>query len=219
MQPGRRWREWQKPEKFCDLPEHELTKPTEALPEAILSVLAVAPLAESKRNEEPASIPPHNPAELHKPFNRWREWLKPEKFSDPSENELTEPTETPPEAILSVLAVAPLAESKRNEKLASIPPHDPAEWRKPFSRWRAAACVRSSRAFGSVTSLHLAYCDWEVRQGGVPCTRPTFDLLLQECGILIDEVAGVELAVGLTFLEDFKTAGRDPGRVGECRQV
>ncbi|HWG21430.1 MAG TPA: hypothetical protein VG225_12940 [Terracidiphilus sp.] len=91
--------------------------------------------------------------------------------------------------------------------VASIPPHDPAEWRKPFVQWLDSACVLSSRCFGGVGCLHIAFCEWEAGRGGVPCNRKTFERLLSELGFLIGEVRGVMLVSGLILREDFEGAG------------
>jgi hypothetical protein len=107
---------------------------------------------------------------------------------------------------------APLIEELRQHKAeiiglldsASIPPHDPAEWREPVGRWLDSACVRDPRCFGGVAALHIAFCEWESGRGGVPCTRDTFERLLAELGFLTGEVAGVVLVSGLTFREDFE---------------
>ncbi len=135
---------------------------------------------------------------------RWRDWNPPEKFQESAESELTKPTKPPPEPFLSVLAVPVLGKSKTFDGPASLPPCDPAEWRRPFARWLDSACVRSPRCFGGVACLHIAYCEWEVRHDGVPCTRETFERLLADWGFLVSEVAGVVLVSGMTFREDFE---------------
>jgi hypothetical protein len=68
--------------------------------------------------------------------------------------------------------------------------------------------VRSPRCFGGMGCLHIAFCEWEVRQGGVPCTRDTFERLLTEKGFLIGEVAGVVLVSGLIFRDDLEAHKR-----------
>jgi len=95
-----------------------------------------------------------------------------------------------------------------------VPSNDPAEWRKPFARWLDSACVRHPRCFGGVGCLHIAFCEWEVRQGEVPCTRDAFEHLLDESGFLVGEVAGVVLVSGLTFREDAEAVGLRPGPGG-----
>lgn len=96
-----------------------------------------------------------------------------------------------------------MSKDSRSE-LGRIPSHDPAERRKRFARWLDSACVRSPRCFGGVSCLHIAFCEWEVQQGGIPSTRDTFELLLTEQGFLIGDVAGVVLVSGLIFREDFE---------------
>ncbi len=138
------------------------------------------------------------------PSRKWRDWNPPEKFQESAKHELTKPTKPLSEPFLSVLAVPVLGKSKTFDAPASIPPHDPAEWRKPFARWLHSACVRSPRCSGGVARLHIAYCEWEIQQGGVPCTRETFERLLTELGFLVRDVAGVVLVSGVTFRRDFE---------------
>lgn len=135
---------------------------------------------------------------------RWRDWNPPAIFQKCPEREVTKPTEPVPSSLLSVLSVPSLPVSETNTPSDSILPHDPAEWRESFTRWLDFACVRSPRCFGGVGCLHIAFCEWEVRQGGVPCTRDTFERLLTERGFLVGEVSGVLLVSGLTFREDFE---------------
>jgi hypothetical protein len=86
-------------------------------------------------------------------------------------------------------------------------PVDPAEWRKPFVQWLDSDCARHPRAFGGVAALHLAYCEWEIAHDGVPCTRETFEQLLEERGFLMGEVEGTALVSGLALREDVEAAG------------
>ena len=119
-------------------------------------------------------------------------------------------------------AAAPVMEELRQHKTeiiellesASIPPDNPAEWRKPFAKWLNSACVRHPRCFGGVGCLHIAFCEWEVRQGGVPCPRDTFEHLLDESRFLVGEVAGVALVSDLTSREDAEAVGLRPGAGG-----
>ena len=138
---------------------------------------------------------------------RWRDWNPPEIIQKSPEHRLTNPTEPRSAPILSVLSVPTLPVREINAPSASIPPHDPAEWREPFVRWLDFACVRSPRCFGGVTCLHIAFCEWESGRGGVPCTRDVFERLLTERGFLIGEVAGVVLVSGLILREDFEAVG------------
>jgi hypothetical protein len=50
--------------------------------------------------------------------------------------------------------------------------------------------------------LHLAYCEWEIAKGGVPCTRGVFETLLRDMGFLTGEIRGTLLVSGLTFKSD-----------------
>lgn len=134
---------------------------------------------------------------------RWRDWNPPVAFQECPECELTKPTEHLPSPILSVLSVPSLPVPDTNTPSASILPFDLAKWREPLSRWLDSFCVCSPRCFGGVACLHIAFCEWQVRQSEVRCTRETFERLLIERGFLIGEVAGVVLVSGLIFREDF----------------
>lgn len=115
-------------------------------------------------------------------------------------------------------AAEPLIEELREHKAEiirvlrarDIPAHDPAEFREPFARWMDVACVRSTRCFGGVGCLHIAFCEWAIDHDDDPCSRDTFERLLEELGFLIGEVAGVVLVSGLTFTEDIQAAGLLP---------
>jgi hypothetical protein len=115
-----------------------------------------------------------------------------------------------PTAAKTLLAFSEPRASQRIAEPDSIPPNDPAEWRKPFAKWLDSVCVRNSRCFGGVACLHIAFCEWEAGRGGVPCNRDTFELLLKESGFLMGEVAGVVLVSGLTFREDAEAVGLWP---------
>src|SRR5271170_8388056 len=99
-------------------------------------------------------------------------------------------------------AAMPIMEELRQHKAeiigllesASIPPHDPAEWRKPFARWLDFACVRDPRCFGGAGCMHIAFCEWVIGQQDVPCNRLTFESLIRESGLLISD----GLVCGLT---------------------
>jgi hypothetical protein len=130
---------------------------------------------------------------------RWRDWTPPEKTETRLEHELTKPPKTVSVSFVST----DLGDSERNTGSEGMPPHDPAEWRKPFARWLDSACVRDPRCFGGVTCLHIAFCEWAIAHDDVPCTRVTFERLLRELEFLISD----GMVSGLTFLEDFESAG------------
>ena len=119
-------------------------------------------------------------------------------------------------------AATPVLEELRQHKAeiigllesTCILPDDPAVWRKSFARWLESTCVRHPRCFGGVGCLHIAFCEWEVRQGGVPCPRDTFEHLLDESRFLVGEVAGVALVSDLTSREDAEAVGLRPGAGG-----
>jgi hypothetical protein len=58
-----------------------------------------------------------------------------------------------------------------------------------------------------VTALHLAFCEWEFAQNGVPSDREMFERLLRERGFLIGEVEGTALVSGLALRADVEATG------------
>ncbi len=82
------------------------------------------------------------------------------------------------------------------------------EWLGPvrelFVRWLDASCALRQRAFGGVSALQIAFCEWLAAHGEAPCCRETFVQLLEELGLLVGEVAGVVLVSGLVLREDFE---------------
>jgi len=146
---------------------------------------------------------------------RWRDWRPSEIRLESRELEAPEPPK-----LASVSSVScNLGPSQRIAPSEEIPPHDPAEWREPLIRWVGSVCMSDPRCWGGVGSLHLAFCEWAIAQCDVPCTRFVFECLLRELGFEIDEIAGVVLVDGLTFREDFESAGlRHGGRFGQLIQ-
>jgi hypothetical protein len=84
----------------------------------------------------------------------------------------------------------------------ACPAQDLEAWREPFVHWLDSTCQRHPRLFGSVSKLHLAYCEWEIANSGVPCTREAFLCFLEELGFLMGNIDGVLLVSGLTFRDD-----------------
>jgi hypothetical protein len=89
---------------------------------------------------------------------------------------------------------------------AVVPADDPDAWRAPFIEWLDSTCARHPRVFGGISKLHLAYCEWEIVRGGVPCDRETFVCLLEESGFLVGNIAGELLVSGLTFRDDVEAS-------------
>jgi hypothetical protein len=91
----------------------------------------------------------------------------------------------------------------------------PAEWRKPFVKWADTRCLRTPRWFTNLKALHEDFCDWEIANNGVPCTREVFVQMLRECAWIPAERDGVILVPGIvlrTDVEAFKAAQRGKGR-------
>lgn len=101
----------------------------------------------------------------------------------------------------------PVAPIPQSDCVRFVPQDDLQAWREPFARWFNSACARHPRVFGGVIALHLAYCEWEIGHDGVPCSRETFERLLQELGFLIGEVEGTPLVSGLALREDVSATG------------
>lgn len=94
------------------------------------------------------------------------------------------------------------AHSQIIEKRPGITRPDPDAWREPVAEWLESECVRHWRCHSSVTSLHQAYCAWDVSRGFPPCNRETFVELLEESGFLIVDglVSGLVLRADLDGL-------------------
>ena len=149
-------------------------------------------------------------------IDRWRKWRRSDEKSGES---ITTAPPQPPEPAFegfegSVLKKMPNfshapdpGASPQKAEPANILPQNTIELRNPFARWVDYTCVRHPRCFGGVSCLHIAFCEWRIRQGGDTCTRDTFEHLLDESGFLVGEVAGVALVSGLTFREDAEAAG------------
>ncbi len=113
----------------------------------------------------------------------------------------TEP-EKPAKASLVTSDSPREARSETIESYPGIPRPDPEAWREPVAEWLETECVRHWRWDSSVTSLHQAYCEWDVSRGWPPCNRETFAELLQEAGFLIPDklVSGLILRADLDGL-------------------
>ena len=135
---------------------------------------------------------------------RWRDWTPSQKLAISASEEPTKPTK-----IISVSSVSSYCE--RLPKIAApsgMPPHDPAEWREPFARWVNSDCASHWRVFGGVGPMHNHLCDWAIAQDDVPCTRETFEALLQELGFPISD----GLVAGLILRRDYEAVGLGKGK-------
>jgi hypothetical protein len=136
---------------------------------------------------------------------RWRDWQSGEVSQKRPECEPAKPSQMPNGGFLQVLQAPCVRVPKKCNALDAALTYDPAEWRAPFVQWVTSACTYHPRVFGSVSKLHLAFCEWEITNGGVPCTRETLVCLLQELEFLVGEINGVLLVSGLTFLDDVQS--------------
>lgn len=82
------------------------------------------------------------------------------------------------------------------------PRNDLDAWREPVAEWLESECVQHWKCHSSVTSLHQAYCEWDVSHGFPPCNRETFGELLQEAGFLMADklLSGLILRADLAGL-------------------
>jgi hypothetical protein len=93
--------------------------------------------------------------------------------------------------------------------------HDPAEWREPFIRWLDIEAVWNERCTSSVKSLYDAFCDWAIKHDDVPCTRRTFEAMLDELGRVV--VNG--MLSGLILLRDLEESGYLPDVVERGKTI
>lgn len=85
---------------------------------------------------------------------------------------------------------------------AGMADHDPGAWSDDFLMWLKSGRImhREGRDdWGGVGSLHIDFCEWAVTHDAVPCTRRTFERLLEEGNFHIADglVRGVVLLVDL----------------------
>jgi hypothetical protein len=88
------------------------------------------------------------------------------------------------------------------------PSRDPAEWRDHFRRWVQVDCVSHWRLHGGVSGLHIAFCEWAVKRGEVPCSRSVFESLLREFGWAIHPT--LALVEGLMLRRSLGMSGNHP---------
>lgn len=65
---------------------------------------------------------------------------------------------------------------------AGMSMHDFREWTPELEAWIPQACTFLDRAYGGVSALHTAFCDWCIQHRSVPCTRVVFEQLLEHQG-------------------------------------
>ena len=142
---------------------------------------------------------------------RWRDWNPPGNFRESPEHELTKPTKP-----ISVSFVSP-TQGHSQEFTASTAPRmpeplpDPDEWREAFLRWLASECIAHWRLHGNLGGLHVAFSEWEVGQGEVPCSRTVFERLLVEQGWEIHPT--LALVSGLSLRKYVDGSGYFPERL------
>ena len=108
-----------------------------------------------------------------------------------------------------VAIIAELRQHKREiiqllERRMGMRADDPEEWRSDFVLWLDSDCTLHPRCFSGLSSLHLAFCEWEQARREVPCTRETFAAMLYELGFLMGEVEGTTLVSGLILKDDLE---------------
>jgi hypothetical protein len=111
----------------------------------------------------------------------------------------------------STAKTPPPAPSSLELRLPALPPeplHDPEDWREPLTRWIAADCISHWRLHSSVGRLHVAFSEWEVAQGEVPCSRAIFESLLRQQGREIHPT--LALVSGLMVRKELAISGYYP---------
>lgn len=115
------------------------------------------------------------------------------------------------EALESVCTVTPASASVPAPIPAPLPPKPSVNldhWRKPLARWMDSECIADCRLSESVGKLHVAFSEWEVAQGEVPCGRATFERLLIDQGWEIHRE--LKLVAGLMLRKSLRESGYFP---------
>jgi hypothetical protein len=73
-------------------------------------------------------------------------------------------------------------------------------WIPDCERWMLTKCIFEDRASQSISSLHVAFCEWAIRHHSVPCRRDVFEQLLAQIGVLCDD----GFAIGLMLASDLR---------------
>jgi hypothetical protein len=118
------------------------------------------------------------------------------------------------EALDSICTRTSVNESNLSLMPGALPPEPldtPDEWREAFLRWIASDCIAHRRLHGSVGGMHVAFSEWEVGQGEVPCSRAIFERLLLEQGWEIHPT--LALVSGLSLRKYVGGAGYFPDRL------
>jgi hypothetical protein len=117
---------------------------------------------------------------------RWRDWKPSEVIDAGSDKEPTKPTKTDSVSFVST-SLGPSQKSTPPSVIRmpeTFP--DPQQWHDAFLMWIASDCIADRLLHGSIGGLLIAFSEWEVEQGEVPCSRTVFEHLLLEQGWEID---------------------------------
>jgi hypothetical protein len=79
---------------------------------------------------------------------------------------------------------------------ASMERHDHQAWQPEFERWATTECLFRDHSWQSISSLHVAFCEWAIRTRSIPCRRDTFERLLESEGFFVAD--GMVLALMLS---------------------
>jgi hypothetical protein len=110
---------------------------------------------------------------------RWLDW-EPEKFE---KSPGAEPAKT---AEMNIASFAG-STSSQNEKI-SAPEAEPLAYEDAFDQWARSRCVFRDRSWGGIAALHVDYARWCDQTGrDVPASRKTFEWLLRDQGLWINE--------------------------------
>ncbi|MGD0733843.1 MAG: hypothetical protein ABR976_01805 [Terracidiphilus sp.] len=130
-------------------------------------------------------------------IDRWRNWRpSDEKLGESLEREPSKPSESTFEGFEG-------STSEQIQNFSDRLPDTPNAWREDFIRWARVQCVhREGREdWGGIACLLLDFAEWCIAHDGVPCTRATFEWLLEDAGFLI----GDGMAFGLVLKADVET--------------
>jgi hypothetical protein len=91
--------------------------------------------------------------------------------------------------------------------LTGMEVHECDAWLPDCERWMRTNCAADLGACQSVGSLHVAFCEWTVRNGSVPCRREIFEELLDRVGVPCREgfARGLILSSDLRILKESVT--------------
>ena len=88
--------------------------------------------------------------------------------------------------------------------LTGMEVHECEPWLPDCEHWMKTNCAVDPSTCQSVGSLHVAFCEWTVRNGSVPCRRDVFEQLLDRVGVACRDgfTQGLILSSDLRILKE-----------------